>query len=528
MNRFIRRANQRVGLGNAATLLVATSIFGLMLGFLRTKLINANFSALGPSSTDTYFAAFKIPDFFFFTLAAGALGVAFMPVLSDRLEKGDKQDVWELASSLLNFLAVIMLIVAIIVLVFARPLIHYVVAPKLSPEQLNNAVMIMRLLALNPLLFTISGILSSVQQTFGRFFFYAVAPLFYNISIIISIFLFKNNIGIVGLGIGAMIGALLQLLVVFMGIYGMSFKYHTKINMKNANFRLILKQLPPRSIDQGIDSINSIVETNLARGIGEGYLSYYENAYVLYMAPVLLIGTTISTAAFPRLTKRLSSNRPDLFKKDFLYVLQTMIWIALPVVTICYFCRGYLARLIFTRDAPEIAMIFGFLAGAIFFRILYTIISRYFYAQKNVRTPLYVSIFAIILNIFLAYTLSRPSAYGVVGLAMAQSIVAASEVFILLVVMLYKDLHLFDREFMSNFGRTLSATGFTILSAFIMISLLPLVISDRGLILIVKLSVISLVTLGTHLFASWLFGLEESKMVVNKMGRFILKPIKIQ
>src|SRR5271155_132285 len=101
MNKLMQRANSKIGLGNAAVLLVSASIFGQILGLLRTKLVNGNFSALGPNSTDAYFAAFNIPDFFFFTLAAGALGVAFMPVLADRLAKGDKRGMWDLSTSLL-------------------------------------------------------------------------------------------------------------------------------------------------------------------------------------------------------------------------------------------------------------------------------------------------------------------------------------------------------------------------------------------------------------------------------------------
>src|SRR5882724_7904355 len=95
-------------LGNVAMLLIVTTLIGQALGFLRTKIVNANFSAVGPHSTDSYFAAFNIPDFFFYTLAAGALGVAFMPILSDRLHKGDRKAVWELSSSLLNLLTIIM------------------------------------------------------------------------------------------------------------------------------------------------------------------------------------------------------------------------------------------------------------------------------------------------------------------------------------------------------------------------------------------------------------------------------------
>src|ERR1700712_2984427 len=95
-NKPTRKRTKLVSIGNTAALLVAMSLTGQILGFLRTKLVNANFPTTGPQSTDAYFAAFTIPDFFFFTLAAGALGVAFMPVLSDRLHRGDKKGVWQL------------------------------------------------------------------------------------------------------------------------------------------------------------------------------------------------------------------------------------------------------------------------------------------------------------------------------------------------------------------------------------------------------------------------------------------------
>lgn len=528
MNRFLSKANSRISLGGAATLLIGSALVGQILGFLRIKLVNANFDAY---FTDSYFAAFKIPDFFFFTLAAGALGVAFMPILSDHLERSDRKGVWELSSSLLNFLAVIMAVVAVIILLFAEPLLHYIVAPKLEPEQLHNAALIMRIIAFNPLLFTISGILTSVQQTFGRFFFYAIAPLIYNLSIMASIFLFRDSVGIVGLGIGALIGGILQLGVAAFGLLGLDFTYRSIIGWKNSDFRLILRQLPPRSIDQGVDSLNSIVETNFATRLGPRFLSYYENAYTLHTAPTLLIGTAISTAAFPRLTARLSQGRPDLFRYDFLRILRGMIWIAMPVVVVCYFARGYLARLIFSRDAPEIALIFGFLTAAIFFRIIYSIISRYFYAQKDTKTPLFVSLFTIALNVVLAYKLSRPHAiggYGVEGLALAQSIVAAVEVTILFVIMLVRDHKLFDRYFWGGLLKIFSVTGFSIIATFIVISLIPLTTTDRGFVTLGgKLSAIALVTFTVHFGISLLFGLEETKPVINRVRNFILKPVKI-
>lgn len=529
MKRFINRANQRISLGGAATLLVAVALLGQGLGFLRNRLISANFTRLDPGSSDAFFAAFQIPDFFFYTIAAGALGVAFIPILSDRLEVGDKQGVWDVASSLLNVLAVAMGLVGLITFIFARPLMILLV-PELAenPVHLQQATTIMQLVSLNPLFFTLSGILTSVQQTFGRFFFYAVAPLIYNLSIIISIYLFRDNIGITGLGIGALVGGVLQLLVALLGLVGLGFRWQPFISWKNAEFRKVLRQLPPRSLDQGIDQVNSIVEVNRAQALGIGTVSHYTYALTLMNVPVMLLGNSIAIAAFPRLTERLSQNRPDLFRQDFLRILRTIIWVTMPVIVISYFCRAYLARLIFGDVAQEVALIFGFLVVAIFFRIIYSMVSRYFYAYKDTKTPLFVSIFAIALNIILAFRLAHPDSYGIAGLALAQSIVAASEVFVLSAIMLYRDRKLMDSTFIGAMIRIFSVTGFSLLAAFIMISFLPLQAADRGLVTLGgKLAAISAVTLFVHTAISWLFELEEAKAVLAKAKQLILKPIRV-
>lgn len=529
MNPESAKKRTRFNIGNTAALLVATMFLGQVLGFLRTKLVNSNFPTTGPHGTDAYFAAFNLPDFFFFTLAAGALGVAFMPVLSDQLHRGNRRAAWELSSSLMNLLVIIMGIVAVIMLLFAKPLIHHVVAPGLSPAQLNTATTIMRFLAFNPLLFSISGVLTSVQQTYGRFFFFAIAPLFYNLSIIVSVFAFKNNIGLVGLGIGALAGGIIQLLIVILGLWKLNFHWRPGINFQDKEFHTVLRNLPPRSIDQGIDQVENIVETHIASGLGTGSITYYNNAFILSTAPILLVGTAISTAAFPKLNARLSQGRPDLFRKDFLMVLRAMIWIAAPLVVVCYFGRGYLARMIYARGNIQIATIFGFLTLAIFFRIIYSLISRWFYAQKDTRTPLFVSLFVIALNVFLAVTLARPTAYGVAGLALAQSIVAAVEVLILSFIMLLRDHKLFNAAFWDGVLRIMSVTGFSVVACFIMISLYPLSLKDRGLLTLgTKLIFITSVTFAVHIGVSALFGLEEVKPLFARLRRIILKPVKVE
>jgi peptidoglycan biosynthesis protein MviN/MurJ (putative lipid II flippase) len=317
-------------------------------------------------------------------------------------------------------------------------------------------------------------------------------------------------------------------LIVLIGMRRIKFQWHPHISWRSADFRLILRQLPPRSIDQGIDQLESIFGTHFARALGTGFVTYYNNAYILSTAPILLIGTAISTAAFPRLNARLSQGRPDLFRRDFLRIFRVIIWITVPIVIVSFFARGYLARLIFTNDDQHISLIFGYLTASIFFGTMYTFISRWFYAQKDTRTPLVISIFSIILDIVLLYFLAKPSSYGIAGLAITQSIVAFTEVCILVTVMFVRDRKLFDWEFWGAVMRIVSVGGFSLIAGYIAVSFYPLGINDRGIVTLGgKLLVIAAAVIVTHVSLSSLFGLDEVRPLIERLKRIIAKPVQI-
>ncbi len=506
---------------------MVTMLGAQVLGFVRTMLINGKYGTTGPESTDAYFAAFKIPDFFFYLVAAGALSVAFIPILTEHIKRYDRKGVWQLVSSLFNLMGIIMFVLGVVIFIFADKFIH-IVAPGMTPEQFADATAIMRLIAFNPMFFTLAGILTSAQQVFGRFFFLAISPVVYNLCIIISIYVFEGSLGLRGIGIGAMIGGAMQLVVAMIGLWGLSFKWVPKINFKSMDFRRILRQLPARSLDQGIDSVNSIVETNRARTIGEGVISHYENAYILHSAPILLIGSSISTGAFPRLAERLADKRPDLFRKDFNDVLRVLLWLTFPVVIVTFFARGYLARLIFKDGSPEIATLLMFLSVAILFRVVYSLISRYFYAHKDTLTPLIISVFAIVLNIILVFALTRPDAYGFSGLAIAQAIVSGVEVAVIGVVMVLRDRKIIGKKFFDMLLRLLAASGFTIISAFIMMTIFPLQITDRGFFVLGgKLALIVSVIFTTHILMTAAYGFSEARNVLKTIGRLAFGSVRL-
>lgn len=146
----------------------------------------------------------------------------------------------------------------------------------------------------------------------------------------------------------------------------------------------------------------------------------------------MLIGIAISSAAFPRFNERISQGRPDLFRKEFLQVIRAMLWISLPVVVVTFFAHAYLARLIAKSINYEIGTLLQYLVLAILFRTLYAAISRWFYAQKDTKTPLFVFPLQLRSVFSLRTICQKPEAYGIIGLAITQSIVAFIEVFLLL------------------------------------------------------------------------------------------------
>ncbi len=519
MNRLLNRANKRAPIFWAAGLLAGSTLVANLLGLLRERLLLANFGV--GSEVDAYKAAFTIPDFMFFILTSGALSVTFIPVFNERLSNNNKKSAWELSNSLLNFMAVITFVASILIMLFAKPLVH-VVASGLEGFEAEQAASMMRIIAINPFLFSISSVFTSMQQAVGRFFFFALAPSFYSFGIIVGILGLSPHYGIEGVAYGVVIGSVLQLMVAALGLYGMGYRYFPKIFWRNRGFKEVLGLLPARSVDQGIDYFNNIVEINLASRLSAGAITAYQTAYTLHSVPITLIGVAISTAAFPRISDRLNQGRPDLFKRDLLRILRVIIWLALPAAVIAYFGRGYLVRLLAAGGNPIIASLLGLLVVSIFFRSIFHIMSRSFYAQHDTKTPLKISIFAILLNIILAITLARPEAYGINGLAMAQSIVAFVEVAILVTVLCKRYPGFLTPDFIGAGLRMMSAAGLMSFVTYALVKVLPLSAVDRGFAsLVPKFGLIVLVSLTCYTVLSWVFRLEEAEPIMAKTRKLL-------
>ena len=537
----VQLANMKLSVKSAAIVLASSTMVSALLGLFRDRLLNSYYLGTYPTGIDAYTAAFTIPDFMFFILTSGALSVSFIPVFNQRLVAGNKKSAWELSSSLLNLLAILTLVTSVLIMIFADPLIRYIVSPGLDESGMVLAINMTRVIAINPFLFSIATVLTSIQQAVGRFVFYAFAPAIYNVGIIIGITWFTGGInifgiqifegGIMGVALGVILGAVLQLIVALIGLFGLGMDYNFKINWKNQGFRAILKLLPARSLDQGIDYVNGIVNTNLSSRMGAGAVRSFNQASSLHQMPVNLIGVAISTAFFPKLTEELGNGDKREFNMTFRQALRSIIWISLPVAVVAFFTRGYVTSFIANIGNSDsngtIASILGTLCIAIFARSVFHIASRGFYAYQDTKTPFVVSIFAIGLTIVLSVWFFLIG-WGVDGLGLAQSIGALVEIIILLYILQKRSRkELLDKRFWQATLRMTLATLITGCVAFSMTKFIPLMATDNSLVITIpKFLTIAAVSTVAYIVASYFLNIEEAKPILQYVKKILFRNVK--
>ena len=528
----IAKANQKMSVRLAAVILSTSTLVSALLGIYRDRLLNSMYLDTYKVGIDAYTVAFTIPDFMYLILVSGALAVTFIPVFNSRMAKNNRESAWQMSTSLMNFLALITMVASVLIMIFAPILVKYVVGPGLSESGQVLATSMMRVIAINPFLFAVATVITSIQQAVGRFVFNALAPTMYNLGIIIGALWFTNGIsifghqifsgGIMGVALGVVLGAVLQLIVSSIGLIGLGFDYRFKIYWKNRGFRKILSLLPARSADQGLDYVSSIVDTNLASRMADGTIRAYQQATTLYNMPINLIGVSIATAAFPQLTERIGAGRKDLFVSELRSAMRLIIWFSLPIAVMMFFCRGYIVSIIDRGGNGTIAMLLGIFCIAIFLRSIFHIMSRSFYAFQDTRTPLIVSLITLAIAIGFELWFVFGLHTGAAGIAWGQVIWAALELGCLVALILRRVPDLFDRNFWLAIGRMVLATGLMGVVTYIMVRLINLQFEDQNMLMVLfVLGCIGAVSVLVYLGLSKLLKISEADPILAKLGQIV-------
>lgn len=408
-----------LSLTGGALIIAVFSVASRLLGVLRDRIIASHFGA--GSVLDAYYAAFKIPDFIFNIFVLGALASAFIPVFINVRAKEGKASAQKLAQIIFNLLVVLLTACALLGIILA-PWLMPVIAPGFDPERQALAISLTRIMLLSIIFFGASNVLGSVLQAEKRFLSYSIAPVLYNLGIIIGLYTFVQKLGPVGLAWGVVFGSVLHLLVQIPAARQAGFSWQPLFNWSERGVKQVLKLLGPRTIGLAASSLEQIITASFVSTLGVGSLAAFTLASNLHSFPINVFGVSLAVAAFPLFSEAFNNNKNDDFISHFKDSVRRILFFVIPMSVLFLVLRAQIVRVVLGSgafdwsDTIRTAQVLGFLSLAMVADSLVPLVARAFYALSDTRTPALVAIGSVVLNLFLLIIFAR---YGLGGIGLA-------------------------------------------------------------------------------------------------------------
>ncbi|HBC72335.1 MAG: hypothetical protein UX91_C0001G0044 [Candidatus Amesbacteria bacterium GW2011_GWB1_47_19] len=521
---FLRRQTDIL---SAAFVIMVTYAVSQVMGLFKTRLLISYFFGSKAGSLDVYYAAFVIPDTLFQLLVIGSLSAAFIPVFTRYLSR-DESQAWYIASASLNLILLVFIVLSLVIFTFA-PFFSRLIAPGFNPHQVSVMASLLRVMLTAQLFFAVSSFMTAIIHSHQRFLIPALAPIAYNLGIILGTIILSPVMGIFGPAVGVVFGSFLHMSLQIPVAIRLGFRPRAILDYRHPGVRETLRLMPPRALALGIDQIEMFAAVFLASLMASGSLTLLNVARLLYTIPSTLFGVTLGQAALPTLSRLASRSDPRAFYRTLSDALKQAVFFALPLSILFIVLRIPIVRLVFgARSFPWAATLttgktLAILAAAATFTAVMQLIIRAFYALHDTRTPLYVGLGAAIFDVVVALIATRFFNLGVIGLAIAISATAALETMILVGLFLRRiKLEVSEiKKLMGSFSR-MAVTGLaTGLSLWLPMRLLDKFVFDttRTLPLIGLTLTTSLTGLAVYLFLSYLFRVEELSSFVSLFRR---------
>ena len=506
----------------AATIILMASFVGSrVLGLLRDVAIG---HAFGTSpELDAYLAAFRIPDTLFQLLAGAALGSAFVPVFARYLARDQEREGWLLANSLLNAIVAALVLASLVAFLFTPTLLAWMAPGWASdPEKLSLAVELTRIMLLSPVIFGASGLMMAILNARQHFLWPAIAPMLYNLSIMAAALFLAGGLGVRGLALGVVAGALLHLLVQVPELRRQGMRYTPVIAWRLDGFRRVLALMGPRILGLAAVQLNFAVTTMLASTLNAGSLAALNYAFLIMMAPLGVFGMAISTAVFPTMAEQVARHEYDQLRTMLSEALRLILFLTLPAIAFLIVLREPVVGLLFQRGAFDdasrqlTAYALLFYALGLAGHATIEITTRVFYAVHDTRTPVTLSLASMGAYVLLGIWLVQPLRIG--GLALALSIAASLEGIFLLGLVRRRLGSIGERGLGGSLIRTCLATLGLVVCCGLGLSLGSR-LGGQQTAWLVSIGVGMLLGGPVYLGLAWVSGSQELRALMNQLAR---------
>ena len=439
-------------LARSAGVMSAATLVSRLLGLVRDQVLAYLFGA--GNAMDAFNVAARIPNLLRELFAEGAMSAAFVPTFMRRLTRDGRAEAWRLGNQLLNALAVVTGALVVAGIAFAEPLVRLLAGSYAEvPGKLELTVLLTRILLPFLTLVAVAAALMGMLNSLNRFFVPALSPAMYNVGIIASGALLvplMPGLGldpIVGIAIGALLGALGQVALQVPTLRREGFRYRAILDPYDAGLRHMLRLMGPGTLAGAAVQINLLVNTVLATGQGTGAVTWLRFAFQLMYLPIGLFGVSIAAATLPVVSRHAAREELDGIRDAVSRALRLMLAVNVPATVGLMVLGAPIVQLLLERGAFTPADTGATAAALVFYApglagySAVRIAVPCFYALGTSLAPACVSMSAVALNLVLNVILVQIMGYR--GLALGTSIVALVNAVILL-ALLRRRLHGLD------------------------------------------------------------------------------------
>ncbi|HEY7414221.1 MAG TPA: murein biosynthesis integral membrane protein MurJ, partial [Ktedonobacteraceae bacterium] len=451
---------QRMSIGQAALIITLATLMARVFGLLRGSLFTAVFGAT--TISDAFNRAFVIPNAIYTIVTGGALVSAFIPVFNAYLlEKGDETEAWRVASDTINLATLVMVGIGGITVLFARQLVT-LYNPGVSASELDLVAELTRIMMLQAIVMGVGIVISSILNARQHFFLPALGSVLYSVGLIIGLLpgfvlvrLHHSNplLAVYCAAGGVVLGAALMVGCQLPGLRSVKMRYILSRRWLHPGVLQIARLMVPRVISSIAVNLSQAADIVLISLLAfAGFVTQYLLAFTVMMIPQGMV-INVATAMFPSMTEYAVTGRMDRFRAIVREALRSTLFISvpsaigliilsLPIIQVLYEHGPFTYKNAVITSIPLMGYAIGLPGWAVG-----EILTRAFYALRDSKTPVVVSVWQFTVKIALSLILLDPviwfaqmrlgatelaSAWGMGAMAFSTSVAILLEMIVLL------------------------------------------------------------------------------------------------
>ena len=443
-----------------SVVILLTTLLAKLASFLSEAILAAYLGTTDIS--DAYYMVASVQALFYPMLSIGIWKV-FLPLYKERITHGLMEEAAKLTNKAITFFTCFSLIAVGLLILLAGPVVT-LVAPGFTGEKQKLCKELVQISAPMYIFILASAIYASMLQSHNKFFASQIREVVSHIPTILTALLFYRRFGVQSLAIALIAGGFLRLLI-SLPFVDWGYRYCPDFRFFGKEFRHMLERLPSAMLSEGIVQLNTLIDKMMASTLPSGTISGLNYGHRLVNVFGGLISSSVGTAMYPQMVELIVKDQKEALKGLLTKIFNLFLILIIPVSLACVMFRREVVTVVYQRgsfDEASTALtagIFALYSLGLLFNATNGILSNLFYGHGNTKTPMYICLANLVINVAMNYFMIQ--VWGVNGLALATFLSAAIS-FVIRLLLARRYVRLDRRHILLAVGKVLIASAFAV------------------------------------------------------------------